>query len=383
MNGSCVISLNYKFDYGRFDKLELQNRAKNTLGELFGFVRSTFDGLIEIGRVLQDFYYDCLTFCPNGKQVFEEWLKSDDFGASRYIAKSAIAIYLWFDQLPPKVKRLVRQNVQKWSVSALRQLTKVSNDLVKEIDSYQSDIIPYQQSAITVDIAATRLKGNRVIPSPSPNEIILTPGLQVEDQQIINPDNSENNQTIETPSSGFRRINPGLIGTAHQLANQHEVNGLLLTGLTLKTGISITNALQGDVKPDIQNAGLTIIKRFQQILPEEFIAFKTGDFPQAFKWKDPESNRQYHFCFEAAQTNEAGDIVTPASLKGFEINSGSDLMKPVFVANLIDVRYNHWSIEQCDFNQSQIQSLNLAAKQKKPHHMTAIANTYRDFCTEI
>ncbi len=135
MNGSCVISLNYKFDYGRFDKLELQNRAKNTLGELFGFVRSTFDGLIEIGRVLQDFYYDCLTFCPNGKQVFEEWLKSDDFGASCYIAKSAMAIYLWFDQLPLKVKCLVRQNVQKWSVSALRQLTKVSNDLVKELVS--------------------------------------------------------------------------------------------------------------------------------------------------------------------------------------------------------------------------------------------------------
>ncbi len=80
MNGYRVISLNYEFDYGRFDKPELQNRAKNTLGELFGFVRSTFDGLIEIGRVLQDFYYDCLAFCPNGKQVFEEWLKSDDFG---------------------------------------------------------------------------------------------------------------------------------------------------------------------------------------------------------------------------------------------------------------------------------------------------------------
>ncbi len=251
------------------------------------------------------------------------------------------------------------------------------------INSYQGDIIPHQQSAITVDIAATRLKENLVIPSPSPNEIILTPGLQVEDQQIINPDNSETNQTIETPSSGARKINPSLIGTAHQLANQHEVNGLLLTGLTLKTGISITNALQGEDKPDIQNAGLTIIKRLQQILPEEFIAFKTGDSPQAFKWKDPESNKQYHFCFEAAQTNEVEDIVTPASLKGFEISSGYDSMQSIFVANLIDAKYNRWSIEQCDFNQSQIQSLNLAAKQKNPHHMTAITNTYRDFCTEI
>jgi histone H3/H4 len=42
-------------------------------------------------------------------------------------------IWAWFDKLTPKIQRLVRQNVQKWSVSALRQLTKVSNDLVKEL----------------------------------------------------------------------------------------------------------------------------------------------------------------------------------------------------------------------------------------------------------
>ncbi|MDJ0678097.1 MAG: hypothetical protein QNJ36_22385 [Calothrix sp. MO_167.B42] len=251
------------------------------------------------------------------------------------------------------------------------------------INSYHSDIIPHQQSAIIVDIAASNLQNNLAISSPSPKEIILTPGLQVEDQQIINPYNLENHQTIETPSSRAKKINPSLIGTAHQLANQHEVNGLLLTGLGLKTGIYITNNLQNEGKPDIQNAGLAIIKRFQQILPEEFIAFKAGDSPQAFKWEDPESNKQYHFYFETAQTNEVEDIITPASLKGFEITSSSDSMKPVFFANLIDVRYNHWSIEQCDFNQSQIQSLNLAAKQKNPHHTTAIANTSRDFYPEI
>ncbi|WP_342745949.1 hypothetical protein [Brunnivagina elsteri] len=133
MNGCSVISLNYNFDYSQFHKPELQNKAKNTLGEFFSFVRSTFDALIETGRVLQDLYYDCLAFCPKGKKVFEEWLKSDDFGASRYIAKSAMEIYLWFNKLAPKVQNLLRQNVQNWSVSALRQLTKVSHDLVKEL----------------------------------------------------------------------------------------------------------------------------------------------------------------------------------------------------------------------------------------------------------
>ncbi|PAX53391.1 hypothetical protein [Brunnivagina elsteri] len=126
-------ALGYTFDYDRFTKPDLQAKAKSTLGNFFGFVRQTFDGLIEIGRSLQDFYFDCLAFCPNGKKVFSEWLASPDFGASRYIAQSAIEISTWFDKLPPKIQRLIRQNVQNWSVSALRQLTKVSHDLVKEL----------------------------------------------------------------------------------------------------------------------------------------------------------------------------------------------------------------------------------------------------------
>ncbi|AFZ01279.1 hypothetical protein [Calothrix sp. PCC 6303] len=133
MNATAPFSLAYSFDYDRFTKPDLQAKAKSTLGNFFGFVRQTFDGLIEIGRSLQDFYFDCLAFCPNGKKVFSEWLASPDFGASRYIASSAMDIYAWFDKLPVRSQKLIRQNVQNWSVSALRQLTKVSHDLVKEL----------------------------------------------------------------------------------------------------------------------------------------------------------------------------------------------------------------------------------------------------------
>jgi hypothetical protein len=133
MNATAPFSLAYSFDYDRFAKPDLQTKAKSTLGNFFGFVRQTFDGLIEIGRSLQNFYFDCLAFCPNGKKVFEDWLSSNDFGASKYIAKSTMEIYAWFEKLPSRLQRLIRQNVQSWSVSALRQLTKVSHDLVKEL----------------------------------------------------------------------------------------------------------------------------------------------------------------------------------------------------------------------------------------------------------
>lgn len=133
MNATVPFALAYSFDYAQFDKPDLQSKAKTTLGNFLGFVRQTFDGLLEIGQSLQDFYFDCLAFCPNGKKVFEEWLKSEDFGSSRYFAKSAMEIYGWFEKLPARSQHIIRQNVQKWSVSALHQLTKVSHDLVKEL----------------------------------------------------------------------------------------------------------------------------------------------------------------------------------------------------------------------------------------------------------
>jgi hypothetical protein len=133
MDATAPFSLTYSFDYDRFAKPDLEIKAKSTLGNFLGFVRQTFDGLLSIGRSLQDLYYDCIAFCPNGKKVFSEWLDSEDFGASRYIASSAMEISAWFDKLPPKVQHIIRKNVQQWSVSALLQLTKVSHDLVKEL----------------------------------------------------------------------------------------------------------------------------------------------------------------------------------------------------------------------------------------------------------
>ncbi|MEA5574725.1 hypothetical protein VB733_27025, partial [Calothrix sp. UHCC 0171] len=245
-----------------------------------------------------------------------------------------------------------------------------------------SDIIPYSQATTKIEIATTNRQGNLTIPSSSPSGIIINPGLQVEDQRIINPNDSETNQIIETPTSRLKKINPGLINAVSQLANQHEINGLMLTGLGLKTGISVTDTLQTEEKPDIQNAGLAIIKRFQQVLPEEFMTLKAGDYPQSFKWKDPESNKQYHFYFEAAPRNEIGETITTASLKGFEIISGTDI-KPVFIANLIDAKYNRWSIEQCDFHQRQIQSLNLACKSTVPHQPKTTVNNIAESYLEI
>jgi hypothetical protein len=126
-------TVTYSFDYQQFTDPGLQNKAKTTLVNFLGFVRQTFDGILASGKALQEIYNDCLAVCPHGKQVFNTWLLSADFGASRYIASSAMKIYTWFEGLPKRIQRLVKEKVQNWSVAALRQLTKVTHHLVEEL----------------------------------------------------------------------------------------------------------------------------------------------------------------------------------------------------------------------------------------------------------
>ena len=150
------------------------------------------------------------------------------------------------------------------------------------IESEKGSIISYEQ---TTTIATIQSEHNLTNFSLSPGYITLTPGLQVEDQRIINEEPPENHTILKSSFSVQSNINPSLINIANQLTNQQEVNGLLLTGLPLKSSISIRDTLKVEDKPDIQTAGLALLKRFEQVLPQEFIELKAGETPKAFNWK--------------------------------------------------------------------------------------------------
>ncbi|MEM1395387.1 MAG: hypothetical protein AAGG00_19280, partial [Cyanobacteria bacterium P01_H01_bin.150] len=167
------------FDYSQFENGELQNKAKTTLNQFISFVRQTFDGLLENGQALNSIYQDCIANSPKGKKVFDNWLASDDFGASRYIAKAAIEIYNWFSKLPQRLQRLVRANVQKWSVSALRQLTKVSHDLVKEL------VRSGKKTAAQIKEEGERERGREGGKEQSLTPIFPTPPLLAPGMRII------------------------------------------------------------------------------------------------------------------------------------------------------------------------------------------------------
>lgn len=126
------LRISYSFDYERFASSNLEGRAKNTVGDFFGFMRFTFDGLISIGGALQNLYVDCLTSCPDGKKVFDEWLATD-FGASKYVALSSMKFYGWFQNIHPRIQDLLRSRIQNWSISAICVLMKASDKIIEEL----------------------------------------------------------------------------------------------------------------------------------------------------------------------------------------------------------------------------------------------------------
>ncbi|MBD2295094.1 hypothetical protein H6G06_16805 [Anabaena sphaerica FACHB-251] len=158
-------AVTYSFDYQQFTDPALQNKAKTTLVNFLGFVRQTFDGILASGKALQEIYNDCLAVCPHGKQVFNTWLSSADFGASRYIASSAMKIYTWFEGLPERIQRLVKEKVQNWSVAALRQLTKVAHHLVEELVGSGKKTAAQIKSTSGKTATSTKATNSNSIPS--------------------------------------------------------------------------------------------------------------------------------------------------------------------------------------------------------------------------
>ncbi len=125
------------FIYNSFNSSELEQKAKSTRSNFLGFVRYTFERILAQGSALWEFKSELLVHLgqQEGKAAFEAWLDSEEFGASRYIARSAMQLSAWYNTLPEKVQRLVMRNCHRWSVSALCELQKLTVSLITELVS--------------------------------------------------------------------------------------------------------------------------------------------------------------------------------------------------------------------------------------------------------
>lgn len=249
-----------------------------------------------------------------------------------------------------------------------------------EMEVSEGNITPYKQRISTINVTPFEPGGHLTTYSSSHGEIIVSPPLQVDNLHVIQPETTD---VLVGGCNQFNKINPDLVRVAHQLASRNEIDGLLLTGVTLKAGVTLASSLQSEDNPDIHTAGLMVIKRFQQILPQEFIDLKAGEIPKAFSWNDSKSGKQYCFKFSGCCLDNHNEAVQPVKLQGFETKLGSNLMRPVFAATLIDSKYNQWSIEQCDFTPSQVHDLSIAIKPTLSNLSPVTASTGVDSFLDI
>jgi uncharacterized protein YoxC len=171
------------FDYSQFKSQDLAAQAQETLSNFKAFVRQTFDGIIQIGQELQDIYEKCLTNGTNGKKIFKQWLESKSFGASIYIAQSAMQLYNWFKDLDPRLQRLIRENVQDWKVSALRHLKYLASDVIEvAVTTGKKTASQLKQLSAGVDQKVVKLnEGKKSLPcqEQSASTPELAPGVRI------------------------------------------------------------------------------------------------------------------------------------------------------------------------------------------------------------
>ena len=191
---------------------------------------------------------------------------------------------------------------------------------------------------------------------------------QQQESELEQTENQEDSLKSSKEKRGLHNLNKNLAIVAQQLANQNEVNGLLLAGLPLTAVTKIAEPLVDRKTLDKQAAGVAVINRFQQILPDRFVLNSN----QPFSWKDPNSGKKYKFQLSGGNLSqkEVRKLRSPRVLRGQETNSA----KEVFVASSLD--YKHWRIEKCDFNYSQISSLAKAEnlQQKKKQNSNTISH---------
>ncbi|MCT7996229.1 hypothetical protein [Laspinema olomoucense] len=124
------LDLPFEYDYSTLGSEALQRQAKATLSQFFGFVQHTFVSGLKIGRSFRRLLHElCLEHgLSQGEQRFEDWLSSSDFGGSTWMARALIQVSEWFDSQRKRIQRLILKSVQSWSISALKELTKVSDE---------------------------------------------------------------------------------------------------------------------------------------------------------------------------------------------------------------------------------------------------------------
>ncbi|MCT7975664.1 hypothetical protein [Laspinema olomoucense] len=257
---SIPLNLRLEYNYSNLGSPELQTQALETLQQFFGFVHHTFVRGLEIGRsfrqILQELCEE--NGSTEGSQRFNEWLESSDFGGSTWMARSLIQISQWFDSQRKRIQKLILNSVQSWSVSAVKELTKIGDEhlLVKLLKAGKQTVasIRQTQKMITLGQAAT-LADWRLISYAScemDEESLAT--LQAEAQRLAQ---------MSQPDAAAPVVLTDHLVEAVQTLTDWNISKLIKPQPKRKTNFAVTAFLAncGDPDEEIPEAQLQWIER--------------------------------------------------------------------------------------------------------------------------
>ncbi|MGL5196167.1 MAG: hypothetical protein ACRC8Y_21475, partial [Chroococcales cyanobacterium] len=150
------LNLRLEYDYSNFGSPELQTQAQETLQQFFTFLQDSFTRGLEIGRnfrqILQELVQE--NGFTEGSDRFDQWLDSSDFGGSNWMARALIHISQWFDKQHRRIQTLILNSVQSWSISALKELTKITDEhlLVTLLKSGKQTVASIRKSRKTITL---------------------------------------------------------------------------------------------------------------------------------------------------------------------------------------------------------------------------------------
>ncbi len=125
-----------QFDYlAHFSNTRLSQQAQAVNANFKRFAARTLEGLVKFGRKFNRIQSRCIEQFGErqGKQRFEDWLASGEFGFSRYGAETAMLLAQWFFSLPRPMRKSLVEGTTDWSLSALRELPKISPEQLENL----------------------------------------------------------------------------------------------------------------------------------------------------------------------------------------------------------------------------------------------------------
>lgn len=114
---------------------QTKNAAEQAIKGFKGFLKNTFINMLKQGRALNELLAKMQQQLgkSDGKVTFLWWLNSEEWQHTQTLARSLMNIAKKFDKLPSTLKNELRDKLNGWSLSAIKELLSAGRDVINKL----------------------------------------------------------------------------------------------------------------------------------------------------------------------------------------------------------------------------------------------------------